>query len=205
MGRKTKEEAEKTRRRILASALALFVKRGYEHTTFNDIAARLKLTKGAIYWHFDSKEALLVALVDEMLAKFQGQLDGLMPKEELTFMAVADTLVHNAELIVSDPETMAFFMLMKTKISWGADSMSKIREKLMSRQTNGPYHSIIRAVENDIAAGKVRKDVNPIAVASVCLSIYDGLIQAKIEKFLKCDLETTLQRSFSAMWNSIKE
>ena len=55
MPRKTKEEAEKTRARILASALALFVKKGYEHTTFTDIAARLKMTKGAVYSHFETK------------------------------------------------------------------------------------------------------------------------------------------------------
>ena len=71
MPRKTKEEAEKTRARILASALSLFVKKGYEHTTFTDIAARLKLTKGAVYWHFASKEALLVELVDRALQKFR--------------------------------------------------------------------------------------------------------------------------------------
>ena len=58
MSRKTKVEAERTRARILASALALFVRKGYEHTTFTDIAARLKMTKGAVYWHFATKEAL---------------------------------------------------------------------------------------------------------------------------------------------------
>ena len=52
MARRTKEEAEKTRKRIMASALSLFAKRGYDRTTFNDIAARLGLTKGAVYWHF---------------------------------------------------------------------------------------------------------------------------------------------------------
>ena len=60
MARRRKEDAEKTRRRILASALSLFVRKGYERTTFNDIAARLKMTKGAVYWHFESKERLLV-------------------------------------------------------------------------------------------------------------------------------------------------
>ena len=53
MARRTKEDAQKTRKRILASALSLFVKKGYEHTTFTDIAARLKMKKGAVYWHFD--------------------------------------------------------------------------------------------------------------------------------------------------------
>ena len=79
MARRRKEDAEKTRRRILASALSLFVRKGYERTTFNDIAARLKMTKGAVYWHFESKERLLVELVEEALAKFRRQLDEMMP------------------------------------------------------------------------------------------------------------------------------
>ena len=43
MARKSKVEAEKTRTRILASALSLFVRKGYDHTTFVDIAERLKM------------------------------------------------------------------------------------------------------------------------------------------------------------------
>ena len=204
MSRKTKEEAEKTRARILASALSLFVKKGYERTTFTDIAARLKMTKGAVYWHFESKEALLVALVQEMLAKFQRQLEAQMPKEELTFMAVADTMVMNAERIVQDAKGMAFFMLMKTQIRWGNDSMAKTREELLSSKTHGPYHAFIRAVENDIAARRVREDVNPVAVATVAVSVWDGLVQSKIERFLQCELTSTLRHTYDAMWNSIR-
>ena len=204
MARKTKEEAERTRVRILASALALFVKKGYEKTTFNDIAARLKMTKGAIYWHFASKEALLVSLVQEMLAKFQRQLEDQTPKERLTFMTVADTMVANAERIVEDPKWMAFFMLMKTQIRWGNDSMAKTREELLSSKTHGPYHAFIRAVENDIAAKRVRPEVDPVAVATVAVSVWDGLVQSKIERFLQCELGGTLRRTYEAMWNAIR-
>lgn len=204
MARRTKEEAERTRKRILASALSLFVKNGYEHTTFTDIAARLKLTKGAVYWHFESKEALLVALVDEMLAKFRRQLDERMPTGGLTFPAVAEMMVANAERIVKDPKGTAFFMLMKTQIRWGAASMAKVREELMSGRTTGPYHAYVAALENDKAAGRVRSDVKPAAVAAVCISMWDGLVQAKIEKFLPCDLAETLSRSYAAVWNAIR-
>ena len=204
MARRTKEEAEKTRRRILASALTLFVKKGYEKTTFTDIAARLKMTKGAVYWHFESKESLLVALVEEMLEKFQRQLDELMPKDELTFMAVADTMVSNAERIVEDAKGTAFFMLMKTQIRWGNDSMAQTREALLSTNVRGPYHAFIKAVENDIAAKRVRADVNPVAVATVAVSVWDGLVQSKIERFLQCDLAGTLRHTYDAMWLSIK-
>ena len=203
MSRKTKEEAEKTRSRILASALSLFVKKGYEHTTFTDIAARLKMTKGAVYWHFASKEALLVALVEEMLKKFRRRLDEFLPKGELTFKAVADMMVQSAGRLVEDPKSAAFFMLMKTRIKWGADSMAATREKLLSRDMNGPYHTFIKAVENDIAAKRVRADVNPVALASVAVSVWDGLVQSKIEHFLECDLKSTLRNTYEAMWAAI--
>ena len=204
MPRKTKEEAERTRARILASALSLFVKKGYERTTFTDIAARLKMTKGAVYWHFETKEALLVALVDQMLQKFRRQLDELMPKEGLTFTTVADMMVSNAERIVEDPKGTEFFMLMKTQIRWGADSMAKTREELLSSNVCGPYHAFIQAVENDIAAKRVRAEVNPVAIASVAVSVWDGLVQSKIERFLQCELAGTLRHTYDAMWLSIK-
>ena len=204
MSRRTKEEAERTRARILASALSLFVKKGYERTTFTDIAVRLKMTKGAVYWHFETKEKLLVALVEEMLEKFKRRLDEFLPKGELTFKAVADMMVQTAERIVEDPKGAAFFMLMKTRIKWASDSMTETREKLLSRDMNGPYHTFIRALENDIAAGRVRAGVDPVAVASVAVSVWDGLVQSKIERFLECDLAETLRNTYEAMWASIK-
>ena len=187
----------------MASALSLFVKKGYERTTFTDIAARLKMTKGAVYWHFESKEALLVALVKEMCEKFQHQLECLMPKEQLTFMAVANTMVSNAEWLVGNAKGTDFFMLMRTRIQWGNESMAKTREALLSKNVVGPYHAFIQAIENDIAAGRVRSDVNPVAVASVCIAVWDGLVQSRIEKFLECDMTRTLTRSFEAIWRSI--
>ena len=204
MPRKTKVEAEKTRARILASALSLFVKKGYEHTTFTDIAARLKMTKGAVYWHFETKEALLVELVREMMEKFQRRLAESLPKGELTFKVVAAMMVKTATRITEDPKGAAFFMLMKTRIKWGADSMAETREKILSRNMNGPYHTFIKAVENDIAAGRVCKGVDPVAIAAVAVSAWDGLVQAKIERFLECDLERTLNNTYEAMWGAIK-
>ena len=203
MSRKTKEEAEKTRVRILASALSLFVKKGYEHTTFTDIAARLKMTKGAVYWHFESKEDLLVALVREMIQKFQRQL-GEIPDADLTFRSVAATMVARAEQITTDPKGAAYFLLLQTQVKWRADSMAATREQLLARDAKGPYHSFIRAIENDIAAGRVRSDVNPVGLASVSMAVWTGLVRSKIEKFLECDLTETLQKTYDAMWASVK-
>ena len=205
MARRRKEDAQKTRARILASALSLFAKKGYEYTTFTDIAARLKMTKGAVYWHFASKEALLEELVRLALEKFRRQIDELMPHGELTFPAVADMMIKNADKVVEDPKGTAFFKLMKCQIKWSDASMSKVREELLASDPFGPLQAFRAAVATDIMAGRVRADVDADEVAAVAIALWDGLVQARIDHFLVRDLSLTLRHAYEAIWSRIQK
>jgi AcrR family transcriptional regulator len=57
-----------TRSRILDTALELFSEQGFEGTTLQQIADRLDVTKAALYYHFRSKDDLLLALVTPAIA-----------------------------------------------------------------------------------------------------------------------------------------
>lgn len=57
--------AEATRRRILDSAVSLFDELGYGETGLADVLQRAGVSKGAFYYHFDSKEAVAAAIIDE--------------------------------------------------------------------------------------------------------------------------------------------
>ena len=61
-----REQREASTEKILASALKLFVSKGYRSTTVDDIAGACELTKGAVYFYFPSKAAILLALIDEI-------------------------------------------------------------------------------------------------------------------------------------------
>ena len=209
MPKKAQRDAEKTRARILASALALFAKKGYVHTTFTDIAARLKMTKGAVYWHFKTKQSLLVALLDDMLAKFRRQIVELLPEGEttfdgLSFPVVADMMVRNAVQIIADTKGTAFFLLVHEQVQWADVSMEEVRADLLRNQRFGPWAAFKTAVENDLREGRVRAGIDPVQVASVCISIWDGLVHTRIARLLKCDMEDTLRKSYVAVWNAIK-
>ena len=56
--RKTKAESERSRLRILDAAERIFCSQGYGAAKMNDIAQIAGMTKGAIFWHFESKSAL---------------------------------------------------------------------------------------------------------------------------------------------------
>lgn len=56
----------RTRDRILDVALALFAEKGYEATSMREIAEQLGFTKPALYYHFDSKEDIVRALLGDI-------------------------------------------------------------------------------------------------------------------------------------------
>ncbi|MBV2354608.1 TetR/AcrR family transcriptional regulator [Streptomyces sp. J2-1] len=62
-----------TRQRIQDVALGLFAEQGYEKTSLREIAERLDVTKAALYYHFKTKEEIIVSLFDDLT----------MPIEEL--------------------------------------------------------------------------------------------------------------------------
>jgi TetR/AcrR family acrAB operon transcriptional repressor len=64
--RRTKQEAEQTRRRIMSAALRTFNKRGIGKTTFEHVADAAGVTRGAIYHHFTDKQALLAAIREDV-------------------------------------------------------------------------------------------------------------------------------------------
>lgn len=57
--------AEATRRRIIESAVELFAEFGYGETGLADVLHHAGVSKGAFYYHFDSKEAVATAIIEE--------------------------------------------------------------------------------------------------------------------------------------------
>ena len=79
--------AEVTRRRILDAAVDLFAGAGYGETGLAEIVKQAAVTKGAFYYHFASKEALIADAIDHMFAQARARLvessDGKHPARVL--------------------------------------------------------------------------------------------------------------------------
>ena len=64
--RRTKEDAEKTRLALLASAERLFLDKGVAHTSLDQIARDAGVTRGAVYWHFQNKAHLFHEMLNQV-------------------------------------------------------------------------------------------------------------------------------------------
>ena len=114
---------EQTVQLILDTATRLFLQKGYDKTTLQDIIDATKLSKGAIYHHFASKEAILIAVVDRMgdfnsavLAEIRDR-KGLTGAEKLrelfrTSMTLSfqGKILHMLPFLLENPEFMALQM-----------------------------------------------------------------------------------------------
>ena len=63
-----RDRAESTAR-IIAAAISLFARRGYENTSLEEVALAAGFTKGAVYYYFRSKETLLVRVLHDIEAR----------------------------------------------------------------------------------------------------------------------------------------
>src|SRR5580693_1821751 len=63
----TRETVVDSRQEILRTAARLFQQRGYDATSMNDVAAALKLSKGCLYHHFQSKDEILFEIMDHAM------------------------------------------------------------------------------------------------------------------------------------------
>ena len=102
--------ANDTKERILAAALEMFSKNGYAGTNIRELSAALGLVKSGIYKHYESKEAIWNALLNEMIAYYGehfGSSEHLPPVpdslEALTrlTMQMVNITVHDEKIVMT--------------------------------------------------------------------------------------------------------
>ena len=102
--------AKDTRERILAAALEMFSQNGFAGTNIRELSASLGMGKSSLYRHFESKEAIWNALLDEMIAYYDahfGSSEHLPPVPESLeglvqmTMRMADFTIHDEKIVMT--------------------------------------------------------------------------------------------------------
>lgn len=100
-----KDAKARTRARLLAAASELFQRRGYRHTSIDDVAREAGLGKGTVYLHFKSKQELLLHVVAEEKKKYVSQFlpllqENLPPAERFfRYMELSLTVLQRSPLM----------------------------------------------------------------------------------------------------------
>ena len=113
MARKTKEDTELTFAALLAAAEQVFFDKGVAHTTLSDIAAAAGMTRGAIYWHFKDKSAVLQALFGQAMLPMEAMLAELDSCSDADPVgALRQLCIHSLTNLAQSPQQQRIFSIM---------------------------------------------------------------------------------------------
>jgi TetR/AcrR family acrAB operon transcriptional repressor len=175
MVRRTKEEAQETRSRIIDAAEQVFHARGVAHASLEDIAAEADVTRGAIYWHFRDKAELFEAMMQRVMLPAEEMLGcntiacGDDPLAALR-QSACDVLLRTAR----DARTQRVMDIAYNKCEYVGDATG-VRDRHIASQQEclGAIEAAFRAA---VDHGQLPPTVMPREAAIGAMSLVSGLI-----------------------------
>ena len=120
MPRRTKQDAERTRARILDMAEREFQRRGVSRTSLEQIARAAGVTRGAVYWHFRNKADLFNAMLNRVTLPLEAEI---LKSGERTLddpvAQIRNSYVAALRATVADPQARRVFEVALFKVEHG--------------------------------------------------------------------------------------
>jgi TetR/AcrR family transcriptional regulator, transcriptional repressor for nem operon len=163
---------QRTRERILQAAFREVYRYGFQNAGIDTILAATNVTKGALYHHFESKEALGHAVVEEIVASFPRDR-WLLPLERSKDKDPIDALIGIVRAIPARPKDLKAGCPLVNL----AQEMSPLDEqfrKRLERIFHGWQEGIAAALRRGQSQGTVRRDLVPEETASFLIAMVEG-------------------------------
>ncbi|MEM1371612.1 MAG: TetR/AcrR family transcriptional regulator [Pseudomonadota bacterium] len=187
---KLKPETQRARQQhILDAAEACFVRTGFHKTSMQDICAQADLSAGALYAHFNSKEDLILGIVERETEAFLQRLTTASGATTDLVSALNELARH---YVISEPrEKNRLFIEIGTEASRNPAIAS-----VFMRLNQAVKQSIAERIEAAIQAGHIEPDLPPEGVADAVCLLGDGLCWRRAVD-IDFDANTTLPRVIS--------
>ena len=166
-----------TKQEILQAALDLFSVQGYEATSISQLAEAVGIRKASLYSHFSNKQAILDALIAEVLAQYEthsifARADWDDPgftgdQEDLTPDAVMQMMIGQVRYILHDPQ-VSKGRKMLTIEQFRNPQMAQLQTKQNYADVMGYFTGLVRFL---IRQGKLADHDPETMAAQLCLPI----------------------------------
>ena len=171
-GKKRRRDPERTRDRLLQAGFREVYRSGFQSASIDTILAATNVTKGALYYHFDSKDDLGYAIVEEIIAKLPHD-NWLRPLQR--GKNPIDALIGIVQATSVRPEDVKGGCPLVNL----AQEMSALDEQFRKRLET-IFHDwqegITTALRRGQSQGTVRRDLVPEETAGFLIAMYEGYV-----------------------------
>ncbi|HMT80077.1 MAG TPA: TetR family transcriptional regulator [Azonexus sp.] len=195
MVRKTKEEAEKTRKDIIESARAVFHECGVSRSTLEKIAKEAGVTRGAVYWHFKDKAELFFAMRADVFAPMVARTDSFLLSESYDnpLDAIEASLKEFFRVLDDCSVVREVFEIMISRCEY-VDEFASVQDEV-GRPAYEFLEKIERVYRKAADKGMLRQGLDPLATARDTWAFTSGLLHL----MLGCQKGSDLDKQIPTM------
>ena len=176
MVRRTKEEAQETRTRILDAAEQVFSEKGVSRTSLADIAQTAGVTRGAIYWHFANKGELFTEMFDRVVLPLDELKAAYVdPNEADPLGRLIDICTVCLRDTANDPRRRRVFDILFHKCEF-VEEMGPVMARYQNNMREG-LANIQAGMRNAISKGQLPADMNVPVAASMVHAFVSGSLR----------------------------
>jgi len=203
MARRTKEEAQETRSRILDAAEHVFFEKGVSRTSLADIAQAAGVTRGAIYWHFENKGDLFTAMFDRaVLPLDELKAATVDPSEPDPLGRIRDLCVLCLRNTATDARRRRVFEILFLKCEF-VEEMGPVMARHQTTMRDG-LARIEEGLRNAMSKHQLPGDLDAARAARVVHSFITGALRDMAVLPEVFDVAANAPRNVEAMLDSLR-
>lgn len=153
---------------VLAAAVTLFIRKGYDATSIDDIAKALGVTKSAVYHHVSSKEELLAEALDEALVELEATVDSAINADGLASERLRTAVHRSVEVLVAHQAAVTLLLRVH------GNSASEVAALERRRRID---QALARLVRDAAEQGALRADLDPDVVSRLLFGMVNLLVE----------------------------
>jgi TetR/AcrR family transcriptional regulator, transcriptional repressor for nem operon len=165
-------DPERTREQLLQAAFREVYRYGFQSAGIDTILATTNVTKGALYYHFESKEALGYAIIEEIVAKLTRDR-WMLPLQRCKDKDPIDTLIGIVRAIPHRPRDVKNGCPL-VNLAQEMSQLDKQFRKRLERIFHAWQEGIAMALRRGQSQGTVRRDLVPEETASFLIAMVEG-------------------------------
>jgi TetR/AcrR family acrAB operon transcriptional repressor len=180
MARRTKEDAQETRHKLLDAAEHLFQAQGVSRTSLQDIARSAGATRGAIYWHFKDKADLFNAMMERVVLPLEESFNKQMASsgeggDTCILGGIRRTVLQALQQVTTDAQTRRVFEVATHKVEY-IDELQSVRLRHLATRDSF-LAGAAQGLEAAAQQAKLTLPIPALAAAHGLHALIDGLIQ----------------------------
>ncbi len=161
--------SEARREQILDAAETVFGQRGFSEARMDDIVAEAGLSKGALYWYYKSKDAIILALLDRVFGGEFRRAEQLLQEP----IPASDKLTRFMQTVIDDISRMRHLLPI------GYEFVALAARRKAVRQAIGGYYQqyqklLSAIVRQGVDSGEFRQ-MDPDEAATLVIALGEGL------------------------------